>query len=99
MAITRRLPISNITRQKAINAARDKNSTTPPANTALTPATITRLNTFAPIYNTALISAATAKALLNNHTPTKDTAVESCRMLKISFRSLYPSILYNCLPW
>ncbi len=88
MTITRKLPNSNVTRQLALNKARETNTNTPPAQTALSPATIARLIQV-PMYNSALQSVDTAKAQYNSNTPVKDLAVATCRLLTNHFIQVF----------
>ncbi|MGE0636817.1 MAG: carboxypeptidase-like regulatory domain-containing protein [Bacteroidia bacterium] len=89
MSITRRLPTTIITRQTAINNANEANTNPPGGVNALTAATQARVVAQTPLYNQAIQASAAAKGNLNTHTPVKDGAVNTCRMLNSHFIQVF----------
>jgi len=87
--IQRRLPQTNITRQRALNTAFNKNSITPPGTGPLTTTTETRLGTTRTAYNNALIAHNSAKADQTTNTPLKDAEIENLRMYVSHFMQVF----------
>ena len=88
--ITRKLPNSNISRQKASNTMVKKNdSIVAPAKSALTPDTIERLNTDDTNYNTAITAVTNAKAA---RTAAKNVAVTKRKLLRDNISGLESSL-------
>ena len=88
MSISIRRPKTNISRQKALNKARDKNTATP-GNDVLKVSTANALTVNAPIYNTAMQNSANTKALYNTKTAVKDIAVIECRHYNSHFIQVF----------
>lgn len=89
MSISRRLPTTNISRQLALNNANEANTAPPGGVNVLSAATSARVVAQTPVYNGALLAAATAKANLNTNTPVKDAAVSLCRMYVSHFIQVF----------
>lgn len=98
--IYRRLPVTDLSRQVALNFALNKNLITPPGTGPLSATTITRLTAMSASYNSLLTARATAKAQQTSLTPAKDAAVEILRRYVSHFiqvfnlgvaRSKYPA--------
>ena len=77
--IYRRLPVTDLTRQVALNSALNKNNITPPGTGPLTADTIARLTAMSPIYDGLLTTRATAKAQQTMLTPAKDAEIDILR--------------------
>ena len=89
MVITRKLPNSNIGRQKALSLAKAKQDSLPLGSLVLNPTTVTRLNDAVTGYDTALNSVAVAQANLSSNTPVKDTAISNSRMYTSHFIQVF----------
>lgn len=87
--ITRKLPNSNLARQKALNFAENKSQSVTPPVQALSAATIVRLTAMVTNYNTSLQNVAIAQAQLTQNTLLKAPAIESTRMFTSHFIQVF----------
>jgi len=87
--ITRRLPQSNLARQKALNQAKEKQSTVPPGSEVLRATTVTTLSSQTPVYNNALQDVAVAQSNLSGNTADKDPKMEDSRMFTSQFIQVF----------
>lgn len=87
--LTRKLPGTDISRQRALNTAKNKNDITTPGTGPLTANTETRLNAMNGNYNSALTDRANAKAGQTANTPVKDAAIENLRMYVSHFIQVF----------
>ncbi|MEK6615251.1 MAG: hypothetical protein AABZ32_03940 [Bacteroidota bacterium] len=85
MAIQRKLPGTDETRNRALSGAKTKKDNTAPANIAITPATITRLDAMQPLFNGLMQSRANAQQAQSNSTDAKDLAQARAHMFVSHF--------------
>ena len=88
-SIKRNLPETYDTRQEALQAAKNKLDSIPPANNPLSANTTSRLNNAVAQYGTLMAAVAAARFAYNNNTPAEDTLEVNCRMFSSHFFQVF----------
>jgi hypothetical protein len=89
MAITRFLPNTNRTRNRALNRGKQKNDDTPAPARFFTADTTTRLNTLQPLYKAAMLQVDLKQAASLNATAAKNTQLNKLSMLCSHFLQVF----------
>ncbi|MBI4930441.1 MAG: hypothetical protein HY841_06740 [Bacteroidetes bacterium] len=85
MSITRKLPDSDEKRNIALSGAKTKKDNTAPANIAITPNTITRLDAMQPLFSSLMQARANKLQAQTDSTTVKETAQARARMFVSHF--------------
>jgi len=89
MPITRRLPDTNITRNRALSRAKKKNDDTPVAERFLSAETQARLNALQPDYKARMLKVDQKQAAALNGTASKNTELSKLLMLDSHFLQVF----------